>query len=110
MNHTSHSGVANPTPLQVQSPNSFPNYDMRKRIKTTLHTSTRIRNDLQFLKIHEILRLQVDLEMAALTDSKDEDKDDLRFFQKLRQTTIPTPQSIADQLIIPLVVSGFLKT
>jgi hypothetical protein len=86
---------------------------MRRRIKITLHTSTHTRNDvkkwLRFLKICEILRAQADLEMMVLTNSKDEDKDDLHFLQKLRQTTIPTPHSIANQLIVPLVVSRFLK-
>jgi hypothetical protein len=61
---------------------------MRIRIEIILHTSTHPRSDvkkwLQFLRIRGISRPQVDLEMVVLTDSKDKDKDDLRFFQNLK--------------------------
>ncbi len=35
MNHATHYGIANPTPLQVQSPNSCSYYNSRRMIKIT---------------------------------------------------------------------------
>jgi hypothetical protein len=77
MDHVSHSRIANPTPLQVHFPNSFPDYDSGRRIETTLHNSTHIKSDVKkwlcFLKEQGISKPRADLEMVVLIDSKDED-------------------------------------
>jgi len=110
MDHVSHFGIANPTQLQVHSPNSSLDYNLRRRIEATLcilaHTKNDIKKWLHFLRKQGISRPQVDLKTVVLTNS--EDKDDLHFFQLLRQETISTPQSFIDSYV-PLVVSGSSK-
>ncbi len=77
IDHASHLGVVNPTPLQVRSPNSFLDHNLGIRIKTTLRISIHTRNNVEkwlcFLKERKISKPQVNLETMVLTNSKDKD-------------------------------------
>jgi len=92
--HITHSGVVNPTSLQVRSPKSFSNYDPRRRIKVTLWITTCIRSEIErwlhFLRERGISRPHEEVETMVLTDLKGEDEDNLYFLQTLRQVTTPT--------------------
>ncbi len=94
MGHTTHSGVLNPTSVQVRSPKSFSDYDPKRRIKVTLWITTCIRSDIErwlhFLRECGILRPHEEVETMVLTNSESEDEDNLYFLQTLIQVTTPT--------------------
>ncbi len=93
MGHTTHYRIINPTPLQVQSPKSSPDYDPRRKIKVTLWTTTRTRSDIErwlhFLRERGISRPHEEVETVVLTDLEGKDENNFHFFQASRQATTP---------------------
>jgi hypothetical protein len=89
--HTTHFGVVNPTPLQVQSPKSNLDYNPRKMIKVTLWTIAHTRSDIErwlhFMREHGISRPHEEVETMVLTNSEGEDEYNLHFLQALKQVT-----------------------
>jgi hypothetical protein len=87
VDHITHSRVANPTPLQIQSLDSSSNYNQGERLKLHYrfqHTRNDVEKWLHFLKEHGISRPHVEVETVVLMDSKDEDEKNFHLLQHLK--------------------------
>jgi hypothetical protein len=68
MDHVSHFGIANPTPLQVHSQNSSLDYDSRRRIEATLCILACTRNNIKKW-LHLLRKWGISRPQANLKDS-----------------------------------------
>jgi len=86
--HTTHFGVVNLTPLQVQYPKSSPDYNPRRRIKITLRITTCTRSDIErwlhFLRECGISKPQEEVERVVLINLEGDNENNLHFLQALR--------------------------
>jgi hypothetical protein len=61
---------------------------------TLTHTRSDAKKWLRFLKEHGISRSHAETKMVVLTNSKDEDENNLQFLQELRHATTSTSQQL----------------
>ncbi len=83
MGRVVHSRVTNPTPLQVLSPHFSPNYYPRTRIEVKLWITSCTRIDvekwLRFFRKCEISKLQAEVDIMVLKNSKGEEENNIHF-------------------------------
>ncbi len=108
-NHATHYGIANLTPLQVQSPNSCSDYDSGRMIEIAYKLQhaqgVMLRGGYILWKHPRFHDHRHDKKM--LMDLEDEDDNNLHFFQNLKQAIAITSQPIVEST--PITIPSFSK-